>query len=65
MKNDVADQIDNAVSRKREELQALSLREVGREFQATFQIQPDLAAGKENLIERILAKFRAEQARNS
>jgi hypothetical protein len=65
MTNDVAAQVDSAVSRRRTELQALSLHEVGREFQATFQIQPDLAAGKDGLIERVLAKFRAELARKS
>ena len=65
MTDDVAARIDNAVSRKRAELQVLTLHEVGREFQATFQIQPDLAAGKDGLIERVLAKFRAELARKS
>jgi len=65
MTNDVAAQVDNAVSRRRTELQALSLHEVDREFQATFQMHADLAAGKENLIERVLAKFRAELARKS
>ena len=65
MTNDVAALVDNAVSRKRTELQALTVHEVGREFQAAFQIHPDLAAGKDGLIERVLAKFRAEMARKS
>jgi hypothetical protein len=62
MKND---EIDKAVSNRRTELQALTLREVGREFQAVFQIAANLAAGKENLIDRVLAKFRAELARKT
>ena len=57
--------IDDAVSKRRAELQAMSLEEVGRVFQAAFQMHANLAAGKENLIERVLAKFRAELTRNS
>jgi hypothetical protein len=65
MRDDVVVRIDDAVSTRRTELQAMSLEEVGREYQATFQMHPDLAAGKGNLIERVLAKFRAELARKS
>jgi hypothetical protein len=57
--------IDQAVAKRRAELEALSLREVGQEFQFAFRIPPDLHAGKENLIERILTKVRAELERNS
>jgi hypothetical protein len=58
-------EIDNAVTQRRTELEAMTIREIGREFQAAFQIAANLAAGKENLIERVLAKFRAELARQA
>ncbi len=61
----IDDKIDKAVSARRSELEALSLRAVGREFEATYQIAPNLTAGKESLIERVLAKFRAEMQRKS
>jgi len=61
----VFEQIDKAVLKRRTALQSLSLREVGRAYQFTFQIPPDLPSGKQNLIERILAKFRAELERNA
>ena len=61
----VANKINDAVSKRRLELQAMSLEDVGREFQAAFEMHANLAAGKENLIERVLAKFRAELTRNS
>ncbi len=57
--------IDAAVVKRRVVLQAMSLDEVGREFQFQFRIRPDLQAGKENLIERILAKVRAELSRDA
>lgn len=57
------DEIDQTVSKRRSELLALSLRDIGRAFEATFQIAPNLAAGKENLIERVLNKLRAELQR--
>jgi len=65
MKDDVRGQIDAAVAKRRAELQARSLDEVGRDFQFTFQMHPDLQGGKDNLIERILAKVRAELERNA
>ena len=61
----IDDKIDKAVSARRSELEALSLRDVGREFEATYQIAPKLSAGKEILVQRILAKFRAELERHS
>jgi len=65
MGNDVIEEIEKAVSKRRTALQSLSLREVGRAYQLTFQIPPDWPSGKENLIERILAKFGAELERNA
>jgi hypothetical protein len=65
MGDDVSAQIDKAVSKRRIELEALSLREVGQEFQFTFQIRPDLTSGKESLIDRVLAKFRAQLERHA
>lgn len=65
MRDDVGDQIDAAVARRRAELQALSLDEVGREFQFMFRMRPDLHVGKDNLTERILVKVRAELERNA
>jgi hypothetical protein len=61
----VSTQIAKAVAKRRGELEALSRPEVVEEFQFAFQIRPDLQALKENLIERILAKVRAELERNS
>jgi hypothetical protein len=65
MRDDIWAQIDAAVAKRRAELQARSLDEVGRDFQFTFRMHPDLQAGKDNLIERILAKVRAELERNA
>ena len=63
MRDDVT--IDNAVSKRRAELEAMSLQEVGQEFQLTFGIWPDLPSGKDNLIARVLAKFSAELQRRA
>jgi len=65
MRDDVRAEIDAAVAKRRAELQARSLDEVGRDFQFTFQMRPDLHKGKDNLIERILAKVRAELERHA
>jgi len=65
MTDDVKVQIDNALEKRRAELEALSLHEVGQEFHLAFGIRPDLSAGKENLIVRTLAKARAELQRNA
>jgi hypothetical protein len=65
MSDDVKTQIDQAVAKRRAELGAMSLREVGQEFQFTFGIPPDLPSGKDNLVVRVLAKFRAELERNA
>jgi hypothetical protein len=65
MDDDTEAQIDKAISDQRAKLEGLSLREVGQEYQFAFRIPPDLHAGKDNLIERILAKSRAELERNA
>jgi hypothetical protein len=57
--------IEKAIAKRRAELEALSRPEVAEEFQLAFQIRPDLQTGRDNLIERILAKVRAELERNS
>jgi hypothetical protein len=61
----IDDSVEGKVAKRRLELQTLSLHEVGHEFELMFSIQPDLPAGKENLIERVLAKFRAELRRKA
>jgi hypothetical protein len=65
MRDEVQAEIDKTVSKRRTEFQAMSLEEVGRQFQFNFAIRPDLQAGKDNLIERILVKVRAELERNA
>jgi hypothetical protein len=65
MRDDVRAEVDAAVGKRRVELQAMTLDEIGREFEFQFRIRPDLQTGKDNLIERILAKVRAVLERNS
>jgi len=65
MQDEIRNKIDGAVGKRRAELQVMSLEEVGRAFQFKFGIRPDLAAGKDNLIERVLVKVRAELERNA
>jgi hypothetical protein len=65
MRDEFKAQIDAAVAKRRSELQALTVNEVGEEFRFVFQMHPDLLLGKENLIDRILAKVRAELARHA
>jgi len=64
MDDDTASKIDNAISKQRAELQSKSVVEIRQEFEFTFGIRPELNAGKENLVDRILAKARAELERN-
>ena len=57
--------IDNAIAVERAKLQRLLLHEVGEEFEQAFGIRPDARGGKDDLIERILAKARAALERNA
>jgi hypothetical protein len=52
MDEDTDSPIETAVTKRRSQLQALQLREVGREFERVFDIRPDYPAGRENLMER-------------
>ena len=65
MNDDNDTQIDEAVAQRQSQLQTMSLREVGRQFELAFDTRPDWPSGKAGLIERILAKFRAELDRNA
>jgi len=62
--DDTASKIDKAIAKQRAELQSKSVVETRQEFEFTFGIRPELNAGKENLVDRILAKARAELERN-
>ena len=57
--------IDNSIAVQRSKLQRLLLHEVGEEFEQAFGIRPDPRGGKDDLIERILAKARAALERNA
>ena len=61
----VNDPIDEAVAKRRTELETMSLDDIGREFESMFGIQPNLSNGKESLVERVLAKVRAELRRRA
>jgi hypothetical protein len=65
MGDDTDTQIDSQIANQRAKLEGMSLREVGQEFQFIFGIPPDLPAGKGSLIERILAKSRAQLERSA
>ena len=60
MARDREAQIDKAVAKRRTALETSPLHEVRHEFQFAYQIYPDSHSSKENLIERILVKIRAE-----
>jgi hypothetical protein len=63
MQGEVQDTIESAVAKRRAELEAMSLPEVGQAFETTYGIQPNLSAGKSDLIERVLAKYQAQLRR--
>jgi len=65
MAEDRKARIDKAVAKRRTALETMPLHEVRREFQFDYQIYPDSHSSKENLIERILVKVRAELERHS
>jgi len=43
----------------------MPINDVRREFESMFGIHPTLSDGKDNLIVRVLAKFRAELRRKT
>ena len=57
------DRINTAIATRRTELESMSLPDVRREFESTFGIHPNLRDGKGDLIERVLAKQRAQLER--
>ena len=65
MQSETDDPIDRAVSTRRAELSLMPINDVRREFESIFGIHPTLSDGKGNLIDRVLAKFRAELRRRT
>jgi hypothetical protein len=63
MQSEAVDPIDDAVDKRRAELAVMPINDVRREFESMFGIRPGLSVGKEDLIDRVLAKVRAELRR--
>jgi len=63
--DDVQTRAETAVATRRTALTAMPLHEVRHEFESDFRIYPDARSDKDNLIDRILVKVRAEIERHS
>jgi hypothetical protein len=65
MQSEVIDPIDEQVHTRRAELAEMPINDVRQEYETMFGIRADLSAAKESLIDRVLAKVRAELRRNA
>ena len=63
MRVEADDSIDAAIAIRRAELNAMALHDVRHDFESTFGIQANHRDGKDDLIERVLAKQRAQLER--